>query len=406
MNGEEILNEVFVLVCTWICNLKHDVTCTRRKQDLVIITENSYNHSNYLWMRCHVKRYKILIKRVIIILMVIIMMFPTTSCSLKKKTRYQAQFLELFDTVTTIIGYTDTKEDFSEFAQTVYDNLKEYHELYDIYNEYEGINNIKTINDNAGIAPVKVDQRIIDLLLFSKEAYTLTRGRVNIAFGAVLEVWHDYRTEGIDDPENAKLPPMELLEERAYHTDINKVIINETDSTVYLEDPEMSLDVGAIAKGYATERVVQILIERGYQNGLLSVGGNVRAIGSRAEKEKAWNVGIQNPDTESEDPYLMILSLENLSLVSSGDYERYYVVNGERYHHIIDPETLMPAQYFTAVSVVTEDSGLADALSTCIFNMSYEDGYSLIESLPNTEALWVMKDGTMKFSSEFESYIN
>ena len=183
------------------------------------------------------------------------------------------------------------------------------------------------------------------------------------------------------------------------------MIINETDSTVYLEDPEMSLDVGAIARICNGTRV-QILIEKRISEWLLSVGGNVRAIGSRVEKEKAWNVGIQNPDTDSEEPYLMILSLENLSLVSSGDYERYYMVKGERYHHIIDPETLMPAQYFTAVSVVTEDSGLADALSTCIFNMSYEDGYSLIESLPNTEALWVMKDGTMKFSSEFESYIN
>jgi thiamine biosynthesis lipoprotein len=313
--------------------------------------------------------------------------------------------LELFDTVTTIIGYSENKDDFSEFAQMIYDNLKELHELYDKYHDYEGINNIKTINDNAGIQPVKVDQRIIDMLLFSREAYELSGGRVNIAFGSVLEVWHDYREEGTEDPTVAKLPPMELLKEKSQHTDINKIIINEEESTVFLEDPEMSLDVGAIAKGYATERVAQIAIEKGYTNGLLSVGGNVRAIGSRAEKEKAWNVGIQNPDLESEDQYLYILNLEDLSLVSSGDYERYYTVDGKEYHHIIDPATLMPAEYFTAISIVTKDSGLADALSTSIYNMSYEEGLALIEDLPGTEALWVFKNGDMKYSSGFQALI-
>ncbi len=329
-----------------------------------------------------------------------------SACSVaKEQHRYQAQFLELFDTVTTIIGYSEEEEKFTEFAQLIYDNLKEYHELYDKYNSYEGITNIKTINDNAGIAPVKVDQRIIDLLLFSEEAYQVSEGRVNIAYGAVLEVWHDYREEGTEDPSVAKLPPMKLLKEKAEHTDINKVIINEDELTVYLEDPDMSLDVGAIAKGYATEMVAQIAIEKGYSNGLLSVGGNVRAIGSRAEKEKAWNVGIQNPDLESEDPYLYILNLEDLSLVSSGDYERYYTVDGIEYHHIIDPETLMPSEYFTAVSIICENSGLADALSTSIYNMSYEEGLQLIEELPNTEALWVLKNGDMKYSSGFEALI-
>ena len=262
-----------------------------------------------------------MIRKIITILLIITVIFNLSACdTVKEKKRYQAQFLELFDTVTTIIGYAESKDEFSKYAQLIYDNLKEYHELYDIYHSYEGINNIKTINENAGIKPVKVDQRIIDLLLFSKEAYLQFDGNVNVAFGAVLEVWHQYREEGTDDPSVAKLPHMDVLKEKTKHIDINKVIINEEESTVYLEDPDMSLDVGAIAKGYATEMVALITIENGYANGLLSVGGNVRAIGSREDEEKAWNVGIQNPDLESEEPYLNILSLENLSLVSSGDY--------------------------------------------------------------------------------------
>jgi thiamine biosynthesis lipoprotein len=198
---------------------------------------------------------------------------------------------------------------------------------------------------------------------------------------------------------------MELLKEKATHTDISKMIINEKDSTVYLEDPEMRLDVGAIAKGYATEKVAMYAYEKGFKSGTLSVGGNVRTLGVKAENKKAWNIGIQNPDLESEQTNLYILNMTNHSLVTSGVYERYYVVDGKQYHHIIDPETLMPAAYFTAVSIITKDSGLADALSTSVFNMPYEKGLALIESLSDAEALWVFPNGDIKYTDGFESLI-
>ncbi len=328
-----------------------------------------------------------------------------SACSFTKEKRYEAEFLLLFDTVTQIVGYADSKEEFSEYTQLIYDNLKEYHELFDIYNDYEGLNNIKTINDNAGIKPVKVDKRIIDLLQFSKDAYELTDGKVNIAFGAVLEVWHDYRDKGLENPETAALPPMDVLVEKVKHTDIDKVIINEEDSTVYLEDPEMALDVGAIAKGYATEMVSDIAVEHGYTNGMISVGGNVRTVGGKGDSKEDWKVGIQNPDMEADKKELYILNFKDDSLVTSGDYQRYYTVDGKQYHHIIDPDTLMPSDYFTAVTILCKDSGMADALSTAVFNMPYEEGKEFVESLPDTEALWVFKDGDIKYSTGFEDYI-
>lgn len=345
-------------------------------------------------------------RKILSFLIILTLMLQFTACSTQKASnRYQAQFLELFDTETTIVGYAKDKETFSEYAQMIHDDLNTYHELYDIYHTYDGINNIKSINDNAGIAPVKVDQKVIDLLKFSKEAYKLSNGKVNIAFGAVLSVWHQYREAGLDDPSNAKLPPMDVLKEKSQHTDINKLIINEEDSTVYLDDPEMSLDVGAVAKGYATERVAQMLEKKGISHILLSVGGNVRAVGGRVDKQTEWNVGIQNPDLSSDQKYLMITQIKNLSLVSSGDYERYYTVNGKEYNHIIEPDTLMPAQYYTDVSIITKDSGLADALSTTLFTMTLEEGQKLIESLDGTEAMWVKKDGEIVYSSGFQDYI-
>ncbi len=347
----------------------------------------------------------ILIKKLVTISLILTILITTTSCSAKEQKKYSAQFLELFNTITEIVAYSDSKEDFSAFAQLIYDNLEEYHKLYDKYNDYDGINNIKTINDNAGIKPVKVDQRIIDLLLFSKNQYQLSEGKVNIAMGSVLEIWHEYREDGINNPETALLPSMEQLEAANIHTDIDKLIIDEASSTVYLSDANMRLDVGAIAKGYATEQVSLIAKDNGYKNFLLSVGGNVRSMGTKGPKKELWSVGIQNPDKTSEKKSLFTLSLTNLSLVSSGNYERYYTVNGKIYHHIINPVTLMPAEYFTSVSIVCEDSGLADALSTIIYNMPLEEGKALIESLEDVEALWVLPNGEIEYSEHFEELI-
>jgi len=335
----------------------------------------------------------------------VMLVMNISACDKTEQSRFEAEFLELFDTATRIVGYAESEEKFTEYSQLIYDSLKEYHELYDIYNNYEGINNIKTINDNAGIKPVKVDQRIIDLINFSKEKYTITNGKTNIALGAVLKIWHDYRTEGIDDPEKAVLPPMDKLEAAEKHTDINNIVIDEANSTVFLNDPEMSLDVGAVAKGYATEQVSKIAREKGFVSGLISVGGNVRAIGSKSDSNEQWSVGIQNPNKESKDSILKVVNISDMSLVTSGNYERYYTVNGKRYNHIINEETLFPSEYFASVSIICENSGTADALSTAVFGMPFEQGLELINSLDNTEAMWVYNDGEIKYSENFESLI-
>ncbi|MFO7611602.1 MAG: FAD:protein FMN transferase, partial [Clostridia bacterium] len=156
------------------------------------------------------------------------------SCQARADRRYEAQFLQLFDTITQIVAYTGDRGEFESQVNLIYEELEEYHQLYDIYNNYDGVANIKTINDNAGIAPVSVDSRIIGLLKFSKHVHETTGGAVNVAFGAVLTIWHEYRNAGIDDPENAELPPIELLSEAAMHTDIDRIIIDEEASTVYL----------------------------------------------------------------------------------------------------------------------------------------------------------------------------
>ncbi|MBQ2705463.1 MAG: FAD:protein FMN transferase [Agathobacter sp.] len=318
--------------------------------------------------------------------------------------QYRKNYIDAFDTVTTMIGYGDSQEDVTAKTDVLMEELKRYHKLYDIYNSYDGINNLKTINDNAGIAPVKVDKEIIDLLKFSIDLYDKTNGQTNIALGKVLRIWHDYRNYGIDNPSEADLPPMDNLEEAAKHCDITNIIIDEEASTVYLNDPEMSLDVGSIGKGYAVQKVSEYARELGYEHMVISVGGNISVIGPKAD-ESLWKFGVQNPDLESEQASIASVTLVDTCLVTSGDYQRYYVVDGIEYCHIIDPDTLMPADYCKAVTVITPHSGEADALSTALFCMSYEEGLEHINSIPDAEAMWVLEDGSIQYSANFESYL-
>ena len=338
--------------------------------------------------------------------LVIAQSFSLVACDKTTKlNKFSEYYFDYFDTATTIIGYEETEEEFKAVCEEIKALLNEYHRLYNIYNRYDGLNNLVTINDlvDGKHIEVKVDRKIIDMLTFAKEMYAKTDGNVNVAMGSVLKIWHIYRNRGIDDPANAELPPMDKLVEASKHTNIEDVIIDAEKNTVFLADPEMSLDVGAIAKGYAAEKIAEELEKKGVTGYIINLGGNVRTIGMAGDKP--WNVGIENPDIENEEkPYIEFLHLSGESLVTSGTYQRFYVVDGENYHHIIDPETLMPGAKYRSVSVLTEDSGLGDAMSTALFLMDYEDGLELVKSMDNVEAMWVFPDGEQRYSDGFKAY--
>lgn len=367
---------------------------------------------------------------------------------------YKSRNFSIFDTYSELIGYETSAKKFDKISNKIFSALSEYHKLFDIYNEYEGIPNLCTVNKLVdGEHPVvKVDRRIIDMLLYAKEMHELTGGKMNIAMGSVLSIWHDYRTKGIDEPWNAELPPMDLLQAAAEHTNIDNLIIDEENSTVWLRDPQMKLDVGAFAKGYAVEMAARMLEDEGKSGYSISVGGNIRTVGYTANGNK-WAAGIENPTLDDENPYIAYISLAGEAIVTSGSYQRYYVVIdsaecsscewvydtekgipdqninpgtqpsklatdikcpaceskiykiSNRYHHIIDPDTLMPAQRgFLSVSIICNDSGMGDGLSTALFCMDLEDGMALINSLEGVEAMWVAKDETKYYSDGFDRF--
>ncbi len=316
-----------------------------------------------------------------------------TGCSREpEKKLYNATFLTLFDTVTTIRGYGESEEDFSRTAQSIHDDLETCHRLFDIYKDYEGIANLKTVNDNAGITPVAVDTVIIDLLKDCKAYFDLTGGRVNVMMGSVLRLWHIARNDGIDDPVNACLPDRTALEAAAAHMSMESLVIDEAAGTVFLSDPEARLDVGAVAKGWAAQRAA----EKAPRGMLISVGGNVCATGPKAE-DTPWVIGVENPDGGD---YLHTLYVKGGSVVTSGDYQRRFWVGEKAYHHIIDPDTLYPSEYWRSVTILCDDSGLADALSTALFLLPQEEGQALLDQC-GALAMWVAADGTILYSPGF-----
>ena len=342
--------------------------------------------------------------RAVAVSLVLMVLFACCGCSGLRKERYSSSFFDTFDTLVTVYGYTKDATEFNEYMGLAHSRFIELHETFDIYNDYEGVNNIKTINDKAGIEPVKVRSEIIGLLKEAKRLYAETGGRVNIAMGSVLRVWHDYREAGLADPELAELPSYDRLQEAGRHTDLDKVIIDEQTGTVYIEDALLRLDVGAIAKGYACQLVRQELTDAGFESFVISAGGNVCTAGEPAEEgQTAWLVGIQNPDTQAAAEIVDTLEVRDKSVVTAGGYQRYYTVNGERYHHIIDKDTYMPANYYESVTVIGDDSGVADFLSTTLFLMPLDEGKALAKEM-NVDAMWIFRDGSFDNTDGYRQY--
>ena len=310
--------------------------------------------------------------------------------------RYEATYWDVFDTVTTVTGYAAGQAEFDAAAREIHDALLEYHRLYNIYESYDGLRNLKTVNDQAGIGPVPVDERILSLLQFAQTAWTETGSRVNAAMGSVLALWHDAREQALEDPDRAALPDRSALEEAALHTDLSALELDLEAGTAFLTDPDMALDVGALAKGYAVEQVAAAAPD----HFLISVGGNVCATGPKPDGTP-WTVAVENPDGGD---FLYLLSVEDRSVVTSGDYQRYFELDGVRYHHIIDPDTLEPAAYWRSVTVVADSSAAADCLSTALFTLPQAEGQRLLDQW-GAEALWIGRDGAQVMSPGFSAYL-
>ena len=337
-------------------------------------------------------------------LLLCLSLFSCKNTTELKNEKYTEMVIDAFDTVTTVIAFDSSKDSFDSHFSQFKQDLEQYDKLFSIYKEYDGITNLYEINAKAKDSPVKADKEIIELLKFGVDCYSKTNGAVNICMGSVLKLWHDAREVSLDDPTKAYIPDEKALSEAAKHTDINNLVIDEEASTVFFKDGEMSLDVGAIAKGYTAQKIADKIKADGvWKDFVISLGGNVVASGYKSRYNATnWNIEIENPSGEET---FEVLSVTDKSVVTSGDYQRYFTVDGKTYCHIIDPKTNMPANNFKSVSIVCDDSALADALSTALFILSRDEGMKLIESLDGVEAMWADAKLNKTYSSGFGNYI-
>lgn len=320
--------------------------------------------------------------------------------------KYQMQFFGTFDTIISIIGYAPDQGTFDKEANRAKAMFESLNEQFDKYNSYPGVTNLRTVNEQAGQGPVQVPQELFDLIATSKSQQEKLHDTVNMALGSVLKLWHDARDVALNNPAKAYVPDMATLKGAALHTNINDVVLNSANRTVAFADPELTLDLGAAAKGYATELVAQMLLKGPMPSFIINAGGNVRTGHSPRDGRVNWGVAIQDPDGQvmTQTDIIETLFTHDLSVVTSGDYQRFFDFDGVRYHHIISPKTLMPTHHMRSVSIITEDSGYADLLSTAVFLMPYEEGRTFVESLDGVEAVWVLNDRSIEMTKGAEAF--
>lgn len=319
--------------------------------------------------------------------------------------KYTHTFFDTFDTVVILIGYSENIENFNRHAKVVEEKFRHYHKIFDAYNGYENINNLYFLNQNAYNAPVKVEKELFELIEYCKNVQPFLQNTVNIALGSVLTLWHNARDISSSHPENAYIPSKKILESASVHTNMDDVVLNDENKTIHFLDQNLKINLGSIAKGYTAELVAKYLESTEMTSFIINAGGNVRTGKKPLDGRNAWGVIVQNPSEAirgNQNAAIETLFLQNLSVVTSGDYQRFFTFENKNYHHLISPQTLYPASHMRSVTIVTKDSGLADLLSTTLFLMDYKTGKNFISLFKNVGVIWVLNDGSIEYTENIK----
>jgi thiamine biosynthesis lipoprotein len=253
---------------------------------------------------------------------------------------------------------------------------------------------ISAINQQAGVRPVEVSDITFQVIAQSLEIAQKTGGAFDPAIGALTKVWGF----GFSEETPQTIPSAGSVQNALKLVDYKKVLLDRNQRTVFLAEKGMSLDLGAIAKGYAVSKATEIVKERGISSALVSAGGNIFAIGKKPGNVP-WHVGIRDP--LNKEKVVGYVELENQAIDTSGDYERFFVAGGKKYSHILDPKTGYPPQGTSSCTVIIDNPTEADALSTAAFVMGGPNGLQLIEK-ENGCGLLISSDGKMVMSEKMK----
>jgi thiamine biosynthesis lipoprotein len=266
--------------------------------------------------------------------------------------------------------------------------LKEMIRIENMMSEWKPASELSKVNDSAGEDPVKVSPELYALIKHSIEISKLSEGRFDVTWLGAGRLW-DFKAE------HPKVPAVDAIQQAITLIDYRKILLDEKASTVGLQRAGMKIGLGGIAKGYAVDQAAKVIRNRGFKHFAVNAGGDLYCKGRNGKN--LWRVGIKNPRKLSEN--LAVLPVSNLAVVTSGDYERYFVRDGKRYSHIMDPTTGWPVDHCRSVTVMAKEAWRADALSTAIFVLGPEKGMALAESLTEVECVVIDSKGQATVSS-------
>ena len=257
---------------------------------------------------------------------------------------------------------------------------------------------ITKLNANAGIGEEKLSEDVYSVIEKAVEYSKLTGGALDPTIEPIVKLW------GIGT-DKERVPSENEINEKLKLVDYNDIILDEKNSTVKLKRTNQAVDLGAIAKGYTADEIKDILVDNKIKSAIINLGGNVYAVGNKPDGT-SWNIGIQNPlDTRGQ--YLGTVSIVDKSVVTSGNYERYFIKDGKRYHHIFDPKTGYPSETgIISATIVSDKSIDGDALSTSTYVLGLEKALKLVESIKGVEAIFVTEDKKVYVTSGLKGNFN
>ena len=273
--------------------------------------------------------------------------------------------------------------------------FREFDRLEALLSVWKDGSDVVRMNTNAGVTPVAVSQDTITVLREAAEASVLTHGKFDITFGALSDIWR------FDHDQDNIVPDRQLIEARLTRIDYRAVQIDGSAKTAFITRPGMRVHLGGIGKGYAIDRAVALLTDRGFTDFLIQSGGDLYVAGTNGGAP--WKLGIADP-RGAHDPFATV-DISNGTLSTSGDYERFFMKDGKRYHHLIDPDFGEPARGCRSVTIVANRAVMADVLSTGVFIMGPVEGMKLIEQLPDVEGVIVTSDNEVLVSSGLKGRI-
>ena len=279
----------------------------------------------------------------------------------------------------------DAEEDKSTSKNMIALVQDEMHRIDHAMSPYKETSELSLVNNKAGTEPVVITRELFELLTESYKIAELSEGAFDITYASV-GYQYDYRKK--------QRPDQTSIENALKAINYHAVILDGEKLTVRFSHPDVKIDLGGIAKGYAVKRCLELLRAAGIKHALVSAGGDTGLLGDR--HGRPWYVGVKHP--RAEEKTAVKLPLSNESISTSGDYERYFIEDGVRYHHIINPKTGDSARKVVSVSIIGKDSTYVDALSTTVFVKGLKDGMAFIEQLPEYEAIIIDNQQTLHVS--------